>query len=467
VQIRTHAQKYFQKLAKARQNGEEGDVSMEGRGSGSSGVGGGSGSNGGISIGNVGRNGGGALGNGGGGGGAGAGGGSYNGDKRRRPATGTKRKAIKSVVASAQREGKRLAAEQQPGTEGRTKSPPAIAPVLAPFVAGNLLPPNVTDLGGNAFPSITTAHHGTISGAALEDSLFRFLTPTTGDSAASSQHLNDVARQAGANPITLPSNSTSKGNNIQQQQQQQFGGDVSPTGVADLSLPNWVWSSDPPAWYSKGADVDELLNEADALDWLADSGDLNESYPSSTTVPNTSMENPVTIPNQENDKQHQLPVPVACTDTQQQFNGGQAYHQFQVQSMEDQLSNNVLNGIQIPPSIPSLNKNNETELESNLPTVSNGSGPVAVQGVNGEDTATSSMNQNSSASLSMPPLPSLFESSNSINILSDMKRKDSCISAGVGNLSSASLFVSGADSTDGFFGDGTLEEEEFVTALLD
>ena len=31
VQIRTHAQKYFQKLAKARQNGEEGDVAMEGR----------------------------------------------------------------------------------------------------------------------------------------------------------------------------------------------------------------------------------------------------------------------------------------------------------------------------------------------------------------------------------------------------------------------------------------------------
>ena len=31
VQIRTHAQKYFQKLAKARQNGEEGEIAMEGR----------------------------------------------------------------------------------------------------------------------------------------------------------------------------------------------------------------------------------------------------------------------------------------------------------------------------------------------------------------------------------------------------------------------------------------------------
>merc|ERR1712084_163600 len=31
VQIRTHAQKYFQKLAKARQNGDEGETQMEGR----------------------------------------------------------------------------------------------------------------------------------------------------------------------------------------------------------------------------------------------------------------------------------------------------------------------------------------------------------------------------------------------------------------------------------------------------
>lgn len=34
VQIRTHAQKYFQKLAKARQNGEEGEIAMDGRGPG-------------------------------------------------------------------------------------------------------------------------------------------------------------------------------------------------------------------------------------------------------------------------------------------------------------------------------------------------------------------------------------------------------------------------------------------------
>jgi SHAQKYF class myb-like DNA-binding protein len=34
VQIRTHAQKYFQKLAKAKQNGDHGDVSMDSKGGG-------------------------------------------------------------------------------------------------------------------------------------------------------------------------------------------------------------------------------------------------------------------------------------------------------------------------------------------------------------------------------------------------------------------------------------------------
>jgi len=70
VQIRTHAQKYFQKLAKARQNGDQGDIVMEVK-------------------------------------------------PRRRPRQwhATKRKAISSVVASAVRH-KRV----------------AISPALAPFV---------------------------------------------------------------------------------------------------------------------------------------------------------------------------------------------------------------------------------------------------------------------------------------------------------------------------------------------
>lgn len=112
VQIRTHAQKYFQKLAKARQNGEEGDVAMEGRG----GV---------PSM-------------------------ELSGDgapipKRRRVAVGTKRKPIQSVVSSAIKKGK-----------------PAVSPVLAPFVLPTLS--NIPVDGPIPPPSASSAQ-------ALEDSL--------------------------------------------------------------------------------------------------------------------------------------------------------------------------------------------------------------------------------------------------------------------------------------------------------
>ena len=39
-----------------------------------------------------------------------------------------------------------------------------------------------------------------------------------------------------------------------------------------------VFQSEIPTWFAKGSDVDELLNEAEALDWLADPGDLVENY---------------------------------------------------------------------------------------------------------------------------------------------------------------------------------------------
>jgi SHAQKYF class myb-like DNA-binding protein len=102
VQIRTHAQKYFQKLAKARQNGEEGEVTMEGRLS--------------------------AIRDGTGGPGEHALAGAEHGDlfpmaKRRRPTlAGTKRKAIASVVQSVHKQAKK-----------NTKLP-AVAPALANFV---------------------------------------------------------------------------------------------------------------------------------------------------------------------------------------------------------------------------------------------------------------------------------------------------------------------------------------------
>ena len=127
VQIRTHAQKYFQKLAKARQNGEEGDVSMEGRGGIST-----------LTSASI-------VG--------------CSSSKRRRQLTGTKRKAIHSVVSSAQREGKKQAVEQEQSGIPSLETPlPAVSPVLAHFV----LPE--TEAGAS-----TT--QDTISGSALEDSL--------------------------------------------------------------------------------------------------------------------------------------------------------------------------------------------------------------------------------------------------------------------------------------------------------
>ena len=139
VQIRTHAQKYFQKLAKARQNGEEGEISMEGRGGPTS-----------VTSGGL----------------PGIG---FPSSKRRRQTTGTKRKAIASVVISATREGKSIAAAQAAAGVSCPAPPlPAVAPALAPFVVPHPQPAaNVSSPPG---PSISTSH-GSISGSALEDSL--------------------------------------------------------------------------------------------------------------------------------------------------------------------------------------------------------------------------------------------------------------------------------------------------------
>jgi len=246
VQIRTHAQKYFQKLAKARQNGEEGDVAMEGRG-GSAVLPSASAS-------------------------------AAQSNKRRRQTSGIKRKAIQSVVSSAQRQAKKIASGQATSAvPNPTASLPAVAPALSPYV----LPPTTashTDIGVTqpCVPSITTAQ-GTISGPALEDSLFRFLTPAP--VAPTEPQVNEVARQAGANPITLPADQPRTSHAI-------ACGEISPTGVADLSMyPSWTDAKDTPSWYAKGSDVDALLDVADTLDWLTDTGDLHETYqPSHQTV---------------------------------------------------------------------------------------------------------------------------------------------------------------------------------------
>jgi hypothetical protein len=99
---------------------------------------------------------------------------------------------------------------------------------------------------------------------------FRFLTPMP-IAPLEPAHANDVARQAGANHITLPAENPIP--------PMVGSGEISPTGVFDLDLyPTWPDNRNPPSWYGKGSDIDALLDIGGALDWLEDTGDLNESY---------------------------------------------------------------------------------------------------------------------------------------------------------------------------------------------
>jgi hypothetical protein len=86
------------------------------------------------------------------------------------------------------------------------------------------------------------------------------------------RQVSDGACHAGANPIMLPDDKPVNALSSEV-------GEISPTSVTDLTLfPSWTDSNDMPSWYAKGTDVDELLDVAETLDWLADSGDLNETY---------------------------------------------------------------------------------------------------------------------------------------------------------------------------------------------
>lgn len=98
---------------------------------------------------------------------------------------------------------------------------------------------------------------------------FRYLTPAPIASADLTQ-VNEVASKAGANPITVPTEKLPG---------QPVSGEISPTGVNDSAVyPSWADVKDMPSWYAKGADVDCLLDVADTLDWLTDTGDLHDTY---------------------------------------------------------------------------------------------------------------------------------------------------------------------------------------------
>lgn len=152
VQIRTHAQKYFQKLAKCRQEGQDGGggaaAFADGRGGANSTT---SASTAATTVVAVAPR------------------------RRRLVATGTKRKALQSIVASAQRQGKKLQQQQAAATVHAASSssggvvPDPMAVSIAPALAYFVLP-------DSSSTSVITAGEGlpapsSLSGPSLEDSL--------------------------------------------------------------------------------------------------------------------------------------------------------------------------------------------------------------------------------------------------------------------------------------------------------
>lgn len=87
-------------------------------------------------------------------------------------------------------------------------------------------------------------------------------------------------------PAGIPSPTTSTSFTKPSPRGAKPGPDPSPTGVADYTiLPSWVDAKNPPTWYNDGADLDALLDDADGLNWLSDTGDINETYPPAVSEP--------------------------------------------------------------------------------------------------------------------------------------------------------------------------------------
>jgi len=103
---------------------------------------------------------------------------------------------------------------------------------------------------------------------------FRFLTPHPG---LPNQPTSTAAAAAAAPMAFAASTSRTKPPSLETAKDE---------GIHDpLSFPTWIWADfkiEPSSWYERAGDVDELLNDADALDWLADTGDLNETYEPTT-----------------------------------------------------------------------------------------------------------------------------------------------------------------------------------------
>lgn len=112
--------------------------------------------------------------------------------------------------------------------------------------------------------------------------ILSFLLPTS----TLAQHNVHRFRLLTPAPAGIPSSSSTTTTTKPSPRCAKPGPDPSPTGVADyMILPSWVDAKNPPSWYSDGADLDTLLDDADGLNWLNDTGDMNETYPPAVSEP--------------------------------------------------------------------------------------------------------------------------------------------------------------------------------------
>lgn len=276
----------------------------------------------------------------------------HRGGRRRKgagaPGGGTKRRAIGNVVRSAVREGRNV--KRQRSAEGPRKGQPAPAARAGAVALGR--PPRPTDDAEvpNPLPSVSnvldpyvttnaavlmrnahapgaagaaqgkkngrgrqqlvhTATHGTLPMAVLEDAVFRLLTPATGASSPPPVQRQPQADAANSANLELPHAPASSKVPVAHSQYhppaptsstayaQGVPNGMSPTGVTEMSLlPSWVDTKNPPSWYNDGSDIDTLLEDADYLNWLGDTGDLEETYPPAMAEPSAVVSGPGRAP---------------------------------------------------------------------------------------------------------------------------------------------------------------------------
>jgi hypothetical protein len=116
--------------------------------------------------------------------------------------------------------------------------------------------------------------------AALEDAVFRLLTPAPGSGAVKYPTAPPAPKLNTTIVDPLAPNSVKISAPYPAQVPPGHVPNSSPTCVTDVTtFPSWVDAANPPAWYNEGADIDTLLDDAESLNWLVDTGDLEETYP--------------------------------------------------------------------------------------------------------------------------------------------------------------------------------------------